>query len=132
MSGHTMQLVITLSRYTIHNWSPCQDTMYNLSHQNVKTLCNWSPYYQDAIRNRSSLNKRSPYQDTLHMTDLTTVSRYTAVLYTNACQNTVTSDLLYFTALLVCNQLHFHHIIQFLQHNIHIKGKSCQPLHADL
>ena len=55
MSRHTMQLVIILSRYTIHNWSPCQDTMCNPSYQNNKILCYWSPYYQDAIHNRSPL-----------------------------------------------------------------------------
>jgi hypothetical protein len=119
MSGHTMQLVIILSRYTIHNWSPCKDTMYNPSYQNVKTLCYWSPYYQDAIHNRTSINKWLPYQDTLYMTGLTTMSQYTAVLYTNACKNIVTSDLFYFTTPLVFNQFHFHHIIQFLQHNTH-------------
>jgi len=122
MSGHTMQLVIILSVYTIQNWSSCKDTMYNASYQNVKTLCYcspWSPYYQDAIHNRSLLNKWSPYQDTLHMTGLTTMTRYTSVPNNNACKKTVTSDLFYFTTLLVCNQLHFHHIIQYLQHNTH-------------
>ena len=120
---------------TTYNWSPCQDTPCNWSsycqdilhitghHVKIQciihpTLCYWSPHFQDAIHNRSSLNKWSPYQDTLHMTALTTMTRYTAVLYMNACQNKVTSDLLYFTTLLVCNQFHFHHIIQLLQHNI--------------